>query len=149
VTGPHSGRAATEGEIMAELPEGVRKLLDEPNIAHFVTLMPNGSPQVTPLWIDHDGTHVLINTAEGRQKPRNLARDPRVAISVVDRNNVYRYAQIRGRVVETTHEGAYEHICKLSQKYTGNADYPRREGEQRMIVKVLPEHVQDRTASGR
>lgn len=131
---------------MAELPEGVRKLLEEPNLAHFVTLMPNGSPQVTPVWVDHDGTHVLINTAEGRQKPRNLQRDPRVAISVVDRNDPYRYAQIRGRVVEITREGAFEHISKLSEKYTGRSAYPRREGEQRIIVKVLPEHVQDRTA---
>jgi PPOX class probable F420-dependent enzyme len=130
---------------MAELTEGVRRLLEEPNLAHFVTLMPNGSPQVTPLWVDHDGTHVLINTAEGRQKPRNLARDPRVALSVVDRNSPYRYVQVRGRVVEITREGAFEHICKLSEKYTGSANYPRRQGEQRIIVKVLPEHIQDRS----
>ena len=131
---------------MTQLPEGVRKLLDEPNLAHFVTLMPDGSPQVTPLWVDHDGTHVLINTAEGRQKPRNLARDRRVAISVVDRNSPYRYAQIRGRVVEITTEGAVEHINKLALKYTGNP-YLGRSDETRIIVKVLPDHLQDRTSA--
>ena len=133
---------------MAKLPEGVQKLLSEPNLAHFVTLMKNGSPQVTPLWVDHDGEHVLINTAEGRQKPLNLQRDPRVALSVVDRNHTQRYAQIRGKVVDVTREGAFEHICKLSEKYSGNPNYPRREGEVRLIVKILPEHIQDATNRG-
>ena len=126
------------------LPENVRSLLEEPNLAHFVTLMKDGSPQVTPVWVDHDGTHVLINTAEGRQKPLNLQRDPRVAISIVDRNNPFRYVQLRGRVVEITREGAWDHIVKLSEKYTGRASYPQREGEVRIIVKVLPEHIQNR-----
>ncbi len=67
---------------MAELTDDVKSLLDEANLAHLVTLMKDGSPQVTPVWVTHDGTHVIINTAEGRQKPRNLRRDPRVALSV-------------------------------------------------------------------
>jgi len=81
-----------------------RKLIEAKNLAHFVTLMKNGSPQVTPVWIDCDDTHILVNTAEGRQKPLNLARDPRVALSIVDGEDPYRYVQIRGRVVEVTRE---------------------------------------------
>lgn len=127
---------------MAELPEAARKLLEDTNLVNFVTLMPDGSPQVTPLWVDTDGTHVIVNTAEGRQKPRNLYRDPRVALCVVDRNNPYSYLQIRGRVVEMTHEGAWEHINRLAQKYMGpGARYPGSQQETRVIVKVLPEHV--------
>jgi PPOX class probable F420-dependent enzyme len=87
---------------MIELTEEARKLLEERQLANFVTLMRNGSPQVTPVWVDHDGTHILINTAEGRQKALNLHRDPRVALTVVDRNNDRRWLQIRGRVVEMT-----------------------------------------------
>ena len=124
-----------------ELPEDVQRFLDEPHLAEFVTLMKDGSPQVTPVWVDHDGTHVLINTAEGRQKPRNLHRDPRVAVCVVDSSNGQRYVQIRGRVVEMVGgEEAWRHIDKLSQKY-GRRSYPRREGEERILVKIAPRHV--------
>jgi PPOX class probable F420-dependent enzyme len=123
----------------------VQSFLDEKHLAHFVTLMPDGSPQVTPVWVTHDGTHVVINTAEGRQKPPNLRRDPRVALCVVDNANSQRYTQIRGRVVEMiTGEEAYESICDLNLKYSGNRNYPRREGEVRVIVKILPEHVEYR-----
>lgn len=127
---------------MAPLPEEARKLLEDPNLASFVTLMPDGSPHVTPVWVDTDGEHVIINTAEGRQKPRNLRRDPRVAVCVINRENGYNYVQIRGRVVEMTHEGAWEHINALARKYMGpDASYPRAD-ETRVIIKVLPEHVQ-------
>ena len=129
---------------MAELTPEVRTFIEQPNLAHFVTLMKDGSPQVTPLWVDCDDRHVLVNTAEGRQKPRNLARDPRVALSIVDHANPYSYVQIRGRVVEITREGAFDHICKLSEKYTGNASYPKREGETRIIIRIEPEHIQTR-----
>lgn len=129
---------------MAELTENVKKFLEEPNLGHFVTLMKNGSPQVTPLWVDHDGTHILINTAEGRQKPLNLRRDPRVAISIVDAKNPYRYVIARGEVVEITPEGAWDHICKLSEKYTGNANYGGNPSEQRIIVKMLPRAIRSR-----
>jgi PPOX class probable F420-dependent enzyme len=129
---------------LAELTPEVRALIEEPNLAHFVTLMKDGSPQVTPLWVDCDDQHILVNTAEGRQKPLNLARDPRVALSIVDRENPYTYVQVRGRVVEITREGAFEHICKLSEKYTGSANYPQREGETRIIVRIQPEHIQTR-----
>jgi PPOX class probable F420-dependent enzyme len=134
---------------MVELTESAKSLIEGKNLAHFVTLMKDGSPQVTPLWVDHDGTHVLVNTAEGRQKPRNLARDSRVALSIVDAENPYRYVQIRGKVIEVTREGAFEHICKLSEKYTGSANYPRREGETRIMVRIAPEHISGREMPGR
>ena len=127
---------------MAELSDEVKDLLDGPNLAHFVTLMKDGSPQVTPVWVSHDGTNVLINTAEGRQKPLNLRRDPRVALSVVDNRNSQRYTQIRGRVVEFIGgEEAFESICDLRLKYSGDRNYPRRPGEQRLLLKIAPEHV--------
>ena len=126
---------------MAELPEAAKRLLDEPQLAHFVTLMKDGLPQVTPVWVTHDGSHVVVNTAEGRQKPRNLRRDPRVAVSVVDKNNPFRYVLVRGRVADIVGgEEAWESIEALSQKYNGRP-YPRRDGEQRLMIKIEPEHV--------
>ena len=124
------------------LSDGVRKLLEGKNFAHLATLMPDGSPQVSAVWVDYDGKHVLVNTAEGRQKPLNLRRDPRVAISIVDQENPYVSATIRGRVVELTHDGADVHIDKMAKKYLGQDTYPfRAPGEQRLIVKVEPVRV--------
>src|SRR5688572_11624372 len=101
--------------MVVELTEENRKLLEERQLENFVTLMRNGAPQVTPVWVDHDGTHILINTAEGRQKSLNLHRDPRVALTVVDKGNDRRWLQVRGRVVEmTVGEAAEAHINKLS-----------------------------------
>jgi len=122
-----------------------RKLIEDTNLAHFVTLMKDGSPQVTPVWVDCDATHILINTAEGRQKPLNLARDPRVALSITDANDPFRYIQVRGRVVEVTREGAFEHISRLGRKYRGDDYvYPQRPGEQRIIIRIEPRHVSER-----
>lgn len=132
---------------MAELSEEVKKFIEEPHLAHFVTLMKDGSPQVTPVWVDHDGTHVLINTAEGRQKPRNLRRNPSVALSIAPEASPYRWVQVRGKVVDITTEGAWDHICKLSGKYTGNPAYGGNPEEKRIIVKILPEHVTARGLS--
>ncbi|HMK31236.1 MAG TPA: PPOX class F420-dependent oxidoreductase [Terriglobales bacterium] len=106
------------------------------------TLMPDGSPQVTPVWIDYDGTYVIFNSAKGRQKDRNVRRDPRVAIAVIDPENAYRYIEIRGRVVEITEEGADDHINKMAKKYLGKDIYPfRQPGEVRVIYKIEPLHV--------
>ena len=128
--------------MAASLPDDVRALLEAPNIAHLTTLMPDGSPQVTPVWVDYDGRYVLVNTAEGRQKPRNVRRDPRVALSLTDRENPYVWAMIRGRAVELTHEGADDHIDRLAKKYLGEDRYPfRQAGEQRVIVKIEPLRV--------
>ena len=119
-----------------------KDLFQKRAFAHLATLMPDGSPQVTPVWVDFDGTHIIVNTARGRQKDRNLQQDERVAIEIQDPENPYRYVQIRGRVAGMTEEGADESIDKLSHKYTGNPTYQgRRAGEQRVIVKIQPEKV--------
>ena len=135
--------------MVAELPEEVRLFLDEPHLAVFVTLMKDGSPQATPVWVDNDGSNVLINTVEGHQKERNLERDGRVALCIVDHSQAGRYLQIRGRVVEITggNEGL-QHINKLSQKYSGRA-YRGRDGEQRIKVVIEPEHVSYRAGRSR
>jgi PPOX class probable F420-dependent enzyme len=108
--------------------------------------MPNGQPQATPVWCSYDGEHILINSARGRQKDRNMERDPRVTILVVDPNNVYRWLEVRGRVSQITEEGGVDHINSLSKKYRGNADYyaanPQMRGkETRVIYKIEPTHV--------
>lgn len=124
------------------LPDNVKKLLQDPNYAHLGTLMKDGSPQVSVVWIDVDGDRILINTAEGRAKPRNVRRDPRVAISVADSANPYQTATVRGRVVEITAEGADAHIDKLAKKYLGQDTYPyRTPTEQRLILVIEPDHV--------
>jgi PPOX class probable F420-dependent enzyme len=120
------------------------KLLQEPQLANFTTLMSDGSPQITPVWVDveADGSAVLINTAEGRVKARNVERDNRVAVSVVDSNNAWRYVLVRGTIVERKHEGADAHIDRLAKKYLGKDEYPfRREGEQRVTLVIKPHHV--------
>ena len=128
--------------MAVELSAGVKKLFQEPNFGHLATVMPDGSPQVTPMWVDFDGKHILVNTAEGRQKPRNIRRDPRVAIDVISQSNAYAFASVRGRVVEITTEGAEEHIDRLAKKYIGQDTYPwRQPGEQRIILKIEPERV--------
>ena len=127
--------------MVVELAEEHRKLLEERQLANFVTLMKSGAPQVTPVWVDHDGTHILINTAEGRQKALNLHRDPRVALTVVDKSNDRRWLQVRGRVVDmTVGEEAEAHINKLAHKYNGR-DYSYRPGERRLLLRIVPEHV--------
>ena len=105
--------------------------------AHLGTLMPDGSPQVTPVWVDYDGQHVRFNSALGRVKDRNVRRDPRVSLSIMDPDNPYHYVAVRGRVVEITQQGADEHINLLSQKYLGQAVYPfRQPGEVRVLYKI-------------
>lgn len=119
-------------------PEDIA-ILSEPQIANVATVMADGSPQVTPVWIDTDGEAVLFNTAKGRVKHRNLARNPKVAISVVDREDPYRLVVLRG-TAELIDEGADEHIDRLAKKYLGADTYPYRKAEeQRVIVRVIPD----------
>ena len=114
-------------------------LFQKKAFANLSTLMPDGSPQVTPVWIDYDGKHLLFNSALGRVKDKNVRRDPRVSVSIQDPDNPYRYLEIRGRVVEITQSGADEHINKLAQKYLGQAVYPYRQpGEVRVLYKIEP-----------
>ena len=128
--------------MAAKISDGVKKLLEAPNFAHLATLMPDGSPQVSTVWVDFDGTHIVVNTAEARQKPRNVRRDPRVAVSIFNQENPYSSAIVRGRVVEITHDGAEEHIDRMAKKYLGRSVYPYRQpGERRVIFKIEPDHV--------
>jgi PPOX class probable F420-dependent enzyme len=124
---------------LAALTEEQARLLQEPNFATVATLNRDGSPQLSIVWIDWDGEHVLFNTAAGRAKPRNLERDPRVSVLAVDRVDGYRWLAVRGAASLTT-EGAHEHIDKLARKYTGEGWQPKV-GEQRLLVRVRPEHV--------
>lgn len=128
---------------MSKLPELAHKLITEGrNFAAVATLMPDGSPQVSIVWIDSDGEHVIFNTAEGRAKAKNLRRDPRVAVTVINSENPYEQVMIRGHVVEVTHNGADTHIDRLAKKYLGVDRYPYREpGEQRVIVKIAADHI--------
>jgi PPOX class probable F420-dependent enzyme len=124
------------------IPEKYRDLFQKRAFASLGTLMPDGRPQVTPVWCDFDGEHVIFNSAKGRQKDRNVRREPRVAMAIVDPENPYRYMEIRGRVVEISEQGAEAHIDKLAKKYLGVDKYPYRQaGETRVIYKVKPEHT--------
>ena len=128
---------------MAErIPEKYRDLFEKRAFAHIATVMPDGSPQVTPVWVDYDGTYILINSIKGRQKDRNMHQHHHVAIEISDPDNPYRYLAVRGPVVEITEEGAEEHIDKLAKKYTGADHYGNRQpGDVRYIYKIKPEHV--------
>ena len=120
-----------------------RDIFDKKAFAYIGTVGADGAPQVTPVWVEFDGSHVVFNTARGRVKDKNLGRTPRIAISAADPDNPYRYVQVRGRVAEVTEEGADAHIDKMAKKYLGQDRYPgRRPGEVRVIVKVVPERVQ-------
>jgi PPOX class probable F420-dependent enzyme len=124
------------------IPDAYRDLFEKRSFANLVTLMPDGSPQVTPVWVDFDGQYVLINSAKGRQKDRNMEARPQVAMDILDPENPYRYIEIRGHVAEITEEGAIDHINKLSAKYTGNPQYPfLQAGEVRQIYKIVPDKV--------
>lgn len=121
---------------------GLQKLLREPAFCQVATVMPDGSPQITQVWVDTDGDHILINTSERRQKVRNVRRDPRVAVNVVDPKNAWRIASVRGRVVEVTTEGADDLIDRLAFKYIGQEKYPSRQpGEVRVTLKIAPEKI--------
>lgn len=117
-------------------------LLRQPSPCYVVTLMPDGSPQVTQTWVDTDGEHVVINTVQGFVKLRNMERDPRVAVAIGDPNEPFRYVQVRGRVVSMATEGGAEHIDHLSQKYTGGP-YAWHGGRDqvRMIVKIEADSI--------
>jgi PPOX class probable F420-dependent enzyme len=124
------------------IPDSHVDLFQKKALAHLATLMPAGQPQVTPVWVEFDGHHVIINTAEGRQKDKNLQRDKRVALSLVDPDNPYRYLEVRGTVVERTHEGADANIDALAKKYLGKDKYPfRQPNEVRVLYKIEPQHA--------
>ena len=130
------------GKDTTQISEPIAKLLEGRNFAFVATLMKDGWPQITPTWVDLEDGKILVNTAEGRLKQKNISRDGRVAISVIDQNNPYHMVTVRGRVVEQRKEGADEHIDKLAKKYLSLDKYPLRSpNEKRIIIKIKPERV--------
>jgi PPOX class probable F420-dependent enzyme len=125
------------------LPEGLLDLLRKPSPCFIATLMPDGSPQLTETWVTTDGENVVVNIVDGMQKARNIARDPRVAVNVVDPEDVRRFYAVRGRVAKTTTEGGRESIDEISQKYLG-IPYPNFSGnpdETRLLVTIEADRV--------
>ncbi len=128
---------------MSRLNDIQQNLIQAKNFGFLATTNPDGSPQVTPVWVDTDGEHLLVNTAIGRVKERNTQRDPRVAVAITEQTNPYRWIMIRGRVSgRVKGPKAEEHINRLAKKYTGAEKYTKRNPEERrVILKILPEHV--------
>ena len=126
----------------ATITPEIAKLIQGKNFVSFSTLMKDGSPHVAPVWVDIDGNTILINTAVGRVKEKNVKRDNRVALSIFDHQNPYDMVAIRGKVIELTTDGADEHIDKLAKKYFGLDKYPYHSpDEKRIIVKIKPEKI--------
>jgi hypothetical protein len=125
---------------MAAFPENYLDLFQKKAFGSLSTLMPDGSPQTSPVWVDYQNGDIWVNTAEGRQKDKNVRRDPRVSIAIIDPDNPYRYVEVRGRVHEITNEGANAHIDKMAKKYLGQDKYPYAQpGEKRLIYKIKVE----------
>jgi PPOX class probable F420-dependent enzyme len=125
------------------LDEQARKLFEGKNFAFVATVNRDGSPQVTPVWVDTDGKYILVNTAMGRLKQTNTKRDPRVAVAIFDQTNPYNMVTIKGKVVDQLKGStAEQHIDKMAKKYTGQERYPNRKpGEQRVLLKIEPERI--------
>ena len=128
--------------MSATIDGHAEELLRAKNFCNVSTLRADGSVHAAPVWVDIEDGKPTLNSAEGRAWPRNLERDPRVTLTVQNLENPYEYVEVRGKVVERTHDGADEHIDALAKKYLGQDTYPYRQpGEQRVIIRVEPEHV--------
>ncbi len=127
---------------MAGIPEKLADIFERAAFAHLATSMSDGSPQVSPVWVELDGSHLVINSAVGRVKDRNMRANPKVALSILDPDNPYRGLTIRGRVVEITTDGAEEHVDRMAQKYINQPRYPyRAPGEVRVLYRIEPTSV--------
>jgi len=127
---------------MAPVPEAYADLFEKPSVATLGTMLPTGYPHVTPVWIGYDGDHLLVNTARGRQKERNVSANPHVGVSVIDPDDFYRYLSAYGEVTDLREEGAVEHIHELSRRYTGE-EYGNLDDEDgaRVIIEITLDHV--------
>lgn len=130
---------------MAVIPEEYRDLFTKPAFAFVATLMPDGSPHVTPTWVDFDGEHVLVNTVPGNRKSRNVEGDRRIALAVADPEDPYRYVSIRGAVVERREEGARDHLDELAERYTGRREYTGPGADDRVVLVIRPDNVVGQT----
>ncbi len=124
------------------IPDNFRDLFQKKAFGQLATLMKDGTPQVTPVWFDFDGTHVRVNSAKGRVKDRNVRRNPQVALTVQDPDNPYRYIAVRGAVIDISESGADAHIDSLARKYLDQDKYPfRQPGEVRVVYKIRVDNV--------
>jgi PPOX class probable F420-dependent enzyme len=131
--------------MSAKIPDDFMDLFEKKAFGSFTTLMSDGSPQTTPVWVDFVDGKVLVNSARGRQKDKNVRRDPRVAITLIDPDNPYRYLEVRGRITEITEKDADQSIDRLAKKYLDKDKYPfAQPGEKRVIYIIDPEHVSPR-----
>jgi PPOX class probable F420-dependent enzyme len=139
---------AEEGGLVIEIPAPVRALLEQRNFWQFVTLNEDGSATASPVWAHVDGDHIIVNTATGRRKERNVRRDPRVVLAMVDLDDPYSWAEIRGTVVDmAVGQSADEGIERLSQKYLERS-YTGRPGEERVLLRIEPTTIAFRTEGG-
>jgi len=124
------------------IPEDYKDLFEKKAFANLATVNADGTPQVTPVWVDYDGDYVLVNSARGRRKDKNMERNRAVALSIQDPDNPYRYLEVRGSVAEITEQNADKHIDKMAKKYIGQDKYPwSKPDEVRVIYKIKPERT--------
>jgi PPOX class probable F420-dependent enzyme len=127
---------------MPAIPESHADILEKKAFAHVATVGPDGRPQNNPVWFDWDGSHLRFSQTKTRQKLKNLGREPRVAVSILDPDNPYRYLEIRGRVVDVEDDASNAFIDRMAKKYIDQDQYPwHRPGDHRVVVKVEPEHT--------
>jgi PPOX class probable F420-dependent enzyme len=129
-------------KVQETIPEQYQDLLTKPLFAHVATIGPKGEPQTTPVWIDWDGQYILFSLTKARRKLHNLQRDPRIALSLIDPENPYRYLEVRGVVDSVEDDSGNAFINKMAKKYINQDVYPwSRPGDERVVVKVRPQHT--------
>ncbi len=126
---------------MESIPEDKLDLFEKPAIATFASFLPSGHPQVTPVWVDYDGTHLQVVTRKGTRKHKNVSHDPRVTVTIIDPDDSYRYVEVRGEVEEMTDEGALAFSDRQAQRYWGVEEYPYARDEPRALLHIRPERV--------
>lgn len=125
-----------------QIPEDYRDLLETPALIHVATIGPGGEPQSNPVWFDWDGEHIKFSQTKTRQKYKNVGRDPRIAVSLVDPENPYRYLEIRGQVTKIEEDPDLDFINAMAKKYLGMDEYPYHQpGDERVVLYVRPEHT--------
>ena len=131
---------AAESGLMDAVPPEFHDLFEKRTFAHLTTLLPDDSPHTVPVWIDFDGGDLLVNTTRGSRKERNVRRDGRVSLSMLDPDDPHRFLSVRGTVAETTEEGAREHVDALARRYLGRERYDG-DGSTRVLLRIRPEHA--------
>ena len=125
-----------------QIPEGYGDLLETNALIHVATLGPDGEPQSNPVWFDWDGEHIKFSQTKTRQKYKNVGRDPRIAVSIVDPENPYRYLEVRGEVTDIEEDPDNDFINAMAKKYLGMDEYPYHQpGDERIILYLKPEHT--------